>query len=197
MSNIGTAGRVTLIALSIPLGCLLVALGALLLLSQGRPKPFLDDKGKALPNSVSEKIHVSINGAQQGMFIKGKDAGNPVLLFLHGGTAMPEYFLTQNYPTGLDDYFTVCWWDRRGAGLSYSPDIPPATMTLEQSISDTLAVTNYLRNRFHKDKIYLMGHSGGSLIGIQAAARASELYYAYVAALEAAERRKTNIRYSR
>ena len=180
MARIGTAGRVILIALSIPLGCLLVAWGALLLLSQGKPKPFLDDKGKTLPNSISEKIHVSINGVQQGMFIKGKDAGNPVLLFLHGGTAMPEYFLTQNYPTGLDDYFTVCWWDRRGAGLSYSPDIPAATMTLEQSISDTLEVTNYLRSRFHKDKIYLMGHSGGSLIGIQAAARASELYYAYI-----------------
>ena len=53
-------------------------------------------------------------------------------------------------------------------------------MTLEQAISDTLEVTNYLRNRFHRDKIFLMAHSGGSLIGIQAAARAPELYYAYV-----------------
>src|SRR6187549_348329 len=53
-------------------------------------------------------------------------------------------------------------------------------MNLEQMISDTLELTNYLRQRFDKDKIYLMGHSGGSFIGIQAAARSPELYYAYI-----------------
>ena len=93
---------------------------------------------------------------------------------------MPEYWLTQRYPTGLEDYFTVVWWEQRGAGLSYSADIPPETMTAEQLISDTLEVTNYLRHRFGKEKIYLMAHSWGSYIGIQAAARAPELYYAYI-----------------
>ena len=53
-------------------------------------------------------------------------------------------------------------------------------MTLEQFIVDTLEVTNYLRKRFGKEKIYLMGHSGGTFIGIQTAARAPELYYAYI-----------------
>ena len=53
-------------------------------------------------------------------------------------------------------------------------------MNLEQMISDTLEVTKYLRQRFGQDKIYLMGHSGGSFIGIQAAARAPELYHAYI-----------------
>ena len=93
---------------------------------------------------------------------------------------MPDYFLTQRYPTGLEDYFTVVWWEQRGSGISYSTDIAPETMTVEQLISDTLAVTNYLRNRFGQEKIYLMGHSGGTFIGIQAAARAPELYYAYI-----------------
>ena len=90
-------------------------------------------------------------------------------------TSLPE-----KYPTGLEDDFTVVWWEQRGSGLSYSADIPPETMTLEQMISDTLEVTNYLRQRFGKEKIYLMGHSGGTFIGIQAAARAPELYYAYI-----------------
>jgi pimeloyl-ACP methyl ester carboxylesterase len=177
MARISKAGRILLTLVSIVLGCALVLLVVLLALSPGNPKPFLDGKGKALAGSISEKVHVNINGVQQGMFIMGRNTGNPVLLFLHGGTAMPEYFLTQNYPTGLENYFTVCWWDRRGAGLSY---IQPETLTLEQSISDTLEVTNYLRNRFHKDKVYLMAHSGGSLIAVQAAARAPELYNAYI-----------------
>ena len=131
-----------------------------------------------MPGSISEKIHVSINGVEQGMFIKGRDAGDPVLLYLHGG--MPDYFLTERYPTGLDDYFTVVWWEQRGSGLSYRADIPPETVTPEQLVADTLEVTNYLRERFGRDKIYLMGHSGGTFIGIQAAARAPELYHAYI-----------------
>jgi pimeloyl-ACP methyl ester carboxylesterase len=115
---------------------------------------------------------------EQGMFIVSKDATHPVLLYLHGG--MPDYFLTQKYPTGFEDYFTVVWWEQRGSGLSYSTDIPPESITVEQMISDTLAVTNYLRHRFDQEKIYLMGHSGGTFIGIQAAARAPELYQAYI-----------------
>src|SRR4030042_1777046 len=127
------------------------------------------------------------------MFIMRRDIGNPVLLFLHGGTAMPEYFLTHNYPTDLEQFFTVCWWDRRGAGLSYRSGISPETMTLEQLISDTLEVTKYLQNRFHKDKIFLMAHSGGSLIGIQAAARAPDFYYAYIGVAQMSYQLKSEI----
>jgi len=150
----------------------------LLAFSPGKPHPFLDENGSPLAGGISEKIFININGVEQGMFIKSKDLSHPVLLYLHGG--MPDYFLTQNYPTGLDDYFTVIWWEQRGSGISYSSTIPSETMTLEQMISDTLEVTNYLRNRFGKEKIYLMGHSGGTFIGIQAAAKAPELYYAYI-----------------
>jgi pimeloyl-ACP methyl ester carboxylesterase len=173
------AGQIMLTTLSILLAGLLILVGVLQFWSYpGKPRPFVDENGHPLAGSLSEKVFVKINGIDQGMFIKSKDATNPVLLYLHGG--MPDYFLTERYPTGLEDYFTVVWWEQRGSGISYSPDIPRETMTLDQMISDTLEVTNYLRNRFHKEKIYLMGHSGGTFIGIQAAARAPELYYAYV-----------------
>lgn len=161
------------------LACILILVGVLQLWSYpGKPQPFVDENGNPLAGSISEKIFVNINGVEQGMFIKSKDVNNPVLLYLHGG--MPDYFLAQRYPTGLEDYFTVAWWEQRGSGISYSADIPPETMTLEQMISDTLEVTNYLLHRFGKERIYLMGHSGGTFIGIQAAARAPELYYAYI-----------------
>ena len=167
------------IAISGVLVSVLLLVGLLLLWSPGRPTQFLDASGTPLQGSISEKIHVTINGVEQGMFIKGKDVSNPVLLYLHGG--MPDYFLTQDYPTGLDEYFTVVWWEQRGSGLSYSSDIPPESVNPDQLVSDTVSVTNYLRSRFAQDKIYLMGHSGGTFIGIQAAAQASELYHAYVA----------------
>jgi len=152
----------------------------MLVWSPGEPKPFLDKNGEVMAGSISEKIYVSINGVEQGMFIKSKNKANPVLLFLHGGPGMPEYYLTRSYPTGLEDYFTVCYWEQRGAGLSYSSDILLETLTEEQLISDTLEVTDYLCRRFDQEKIYLMAHSWGSYIGIQAAAQAPERYNAYI-----------------
>jgi pimeloyl-ACP methyl ester carboxylesterase len=170
--------RIMLAIISILLACMLILVGVLQLWSPGKPTPFVDENGSPLAGSLSEKIRVTINGVEQGMFIKSKDATQPVLLYLHGG--MPDYFLTQRYPTGLEDYFTVVWWEQRGSGISYNDSISKESITLEQLISDTLAVTNYLRNRFHQDKIYLMAHSGGTFFGIQAAARAPELYAAYI-----------------
>ncbi len=144
----------------------------------GRPKPFPDEGGHPLPDSISEKVRVRINGFEQGMFLRGKDRTRPVLLYLHGG--MPEYFLTERYPTGLESEFVVCWWEQRGAGLSYRPGMSLESVTVEQLVADTLALTTILRRRFGKDRIYLMGHSGGSFIGMHAAARAPELYHAYI-----------------
>ena len=164
--------------ISIVMAGMLLLAGVLLALSPGKPQPFVDETGKPLAGSISEKVFVDINGVKQGMFIQSKDASHPVLLYLHGG--MPDYFLTQKYPTGLEDLFTVVWWEQRGSGISYSPDIPTESITQEQLIADTLALTNYLRERFQQDKIYLMGHSGGTFIGIQAAAQAPELYHAYI-----------------
>ena len=168
-----------LITLSVVLICIFILAGILRTFSPGKPEPVLDDSGSPLAGSLSEKTFVTINGVRLGMFIRSRDTANPVLLYLHGG--MPDYFLTRKYPTGLEDLFTVVWWEQRGSGLSFSPGIPPESMTLEQMISDTKEVTNYLRHRFGKEKIFLMGHSGGTFIAIQTAAQAPELYHAYIA----------------
>ncbi len=149
--------------------------------SPGKPKPFLGWNGEPIPGSISEKIFVKINGVEQGMFIKGKDKTKPVLLFLHGGPGMPEYAVSREYPIVLEEHFTVCWWEQRGAGLSYSSGISHETLTFDQLIADLLEVSNYLRKRYNQEKIYLMAHSGGTFIGIQAAAMAPELFHAYLA----------------
>ncbi len=164
---------------SIALGGVLLLAGTPLLWgSPRRPRPLVDEGGNPLAGSISEKAFFDINGLQQGMFIKGRSAKNPVLLYLHGG--MPEYFLTERHPIGLEDRFTVVWWEQRGSGLSYRPTIPRGTITSELMISDTVALTNRLRERFGQEKIYLMGHSGGTFVAVQAAARAPHLYHAYI-----------------
>lgn len=163
----------------------------LIIVSPGTPAPFLDKDGKPLPNSLSEKTFITINGSRQGMFIKSKDLSNPVLLYIHGG--IPDYFLTQQYPTGMEEYFTVVWWDMRGMGLSFDPNIRKDTMTTDLLVSDVLEVTKYLRERFHQDKIYLMGHSGGTFYGMLAINRAPEYYHAYIAIAQMTNQLKSEI----
>lgn len=140
-----------------------------------------------------EKVFVRVNGVRQGMFIKSTDAAAPVLLFLHGGPGMPELFLDRTHPTGLENDFTVCWWEQRGAGVSCSRDIPRESMTTEQLIRDTIAVTDHLRERFGRERIYLLGHSWGSFLGIQAAARAPERYHAYIGMGQVAHQQRSEV----
>lgn len=74
-----------------------------------------------LQGSATRKIRVRLNGAMQGMFIQGESPGKPVLLFVHGGPGMPEYWLTQRYPFHLDELFTVAWWNSVAQGSRMSP----------------------------------------------------------------------------
>lgn len=169
---------IMLIILSILLTCILIIAGALFIMSPGKLKPFVDKSEAPIAGSISEKTFLTIGGVRQGMIIQSKNIENPVLLYLHGG--IPDYFLSNNYPTGLEDYFTVVWWDQRGAGLSYNTNIQQDSITLELLISDTKEVTNYLCKRFGQEKIYIMGRSGGSFIGVHVVAQAPELYHAYI-----------------
>jgi pimeloyl-ACP methyl ester carboxylesterase len=152
----------------------------LLIVSPGKPAAILDQKSEHVKGSISEKVFVKIGGVQQGMFIRSRDLNNPVLLFVHGGPSFSEYFLVDKYPTGIENYFTVCYWEERGGGLSYSPEVTSESMTMDQLASDAIEVTNYLRERFKKEKIYLMAHSGGTAFAVEAAASHPELFYAYV-----------------
>ncbi len=167
-----------LITVSLLVLSVLVLVGTIYVNSSGRPQPFLDKDGRPLAGSISEKVFVEINGVKQGMFIKGQRLSNPVLLYVHGG--MPDFFLTQAYPTGLENHFTVVWWEQRGTGISYVDRIDPETLNSRQLIEDTKTLSRYLCQRFGCEKIYLMGHSGGAFIGLQVAAETPELYHAYI-----------------
>jgi len=168
-------GRTMLVTLGIALAAILVlATGVLLALSPGTlPAP----DG---PEGVSEKVFADINGVRQGMFLRGRDRDNPVILYVHGGPGVPTYFLAEKTAATLEASFTVCYWEQRGAGLSWSADLDPATITTAQLVDDTVAVARYLADRFGQDKILLVGHSWGSFLAIQAAAQNPDLFLAYI-----------------
>jgi len=161
---------------------LLISFLFLFVNSPGKLDPLTDEQGHEITGSITEKSKIEIGGIEQGFFIRSENPENPVILFLHGGPGSPE--LSMMIPTEkserLEKYFTVCWWEQRGSGLSYSNDIDKSTMTDKQMIEDTREITEYLMKRFKKDKIYLIGHSWGTYLGIKTIEKYPHLYSAYI-----------------
>lgn len=143
-------------------------------------EPILDDDGSVLTGSVAELRSIDVNGHDLHLMVRGHDTDNPVLLFLAGGPGGSEMGAMRNHLPDLEKYFTVVTWDQRGAGKSYNQLDPTDTTSAEGYVNDTVAVTDYLRERFNQDKIYLMGQSWGSTLGVLAVQQHPDRYVAFI-----------------
>ena len=104
---------------------------------------------------------------KQFITIRGKNKDNPVILYLHGGPLSPDSYVSYLFSNDLiDDYTFVCW-DQRGCGRTYvaNDDKSNATVSFEQALDDVDVLTDYLLDRFGQDKIIIIGHSYGSILG--------------------------------
>jgi len=164
------------------LGIATLAVLALLagLLRPASTDPILDADGDPVPGSIAELVDVPIGGHDQSIMLRGVSADAPVLLFLEGGPGGTGIGRIRNSGEALEQSFVVATWDQRGTGKSYDALEPVSTMTLDQMVQDTLAVTAYLRERFDEEKIYLVGSSWGTTIGTLAVQRSPEQFHAYV-----------------
>lgn len=144
--------------------------------------PIVGADGDGIPGSIAELTTVDINGHDLTMLIRGHSTANPVLLFLAGGPGGSEMGAMRNHLSALEERFTVVTWDQRGTGHSYDQLDPTDTITLAGAVDDTIAVTNYLRDRFDQETIYLLGQSWGSTLGVLAVQEQPELYTAFIGA---------------
>lgn len=143
-----------------------------------------------IPSSGISRIErTTLGGVEQAFLIQSENPQNPLLLFIHGGPSMPipgvscrsaDYALAVS-TKNLVKHFTVVFWDQRGTGMSYSKNIPSESMTVEQFIQDADELTDYLRLQFNHEKLYLAGHSWGTIIALSLAARHPEKFHSYTA----------------
>lgn len=125
---------------------------------------------------------LNINDAEQWVHIRGRDKDNPILLFIHGGPGMPHIGWFDAIQRPWEDYFTVVQWDQRQTGKSYAPVKKIGhTVSHQQMISDAESVVAYLRQRFSTNKIFIMGTSYGTYIGMHLINRHPDWFHAYVA----------------
>lgn len=150
------------------------------LLRPASTEPVVGAAGEPVPGGVARIDQVRIGGHDQDIMIRGASEDAPVLLFLEGGPGGTAIGRIRNSGTALEETFVVATWDQRGAGKSYDALEPASTLTVDQMVDDTLAVTNYLRKRFDEQKVYLVGSSWGTILGTLAVQRAPELFSAYV-----------------
>lgn len=146
----------------------------------GYTQEITDDDATVLPNSIAVLESISLGGMDQWILMRGHNTDNPVLLWLHGGPGSSQMPIAHAIDTELERAFIMVHWDQRGAGKSNPSDFDEQTMTYEQFISDTHQLTAYLKERFGKEKIYLLGHSWGTQIGLEVVSRYHDDYHGYI-----------------
>ena len=126
----------------------------------------------------TERVH--LGGVEQWISLRSDNPDNPILLFLHGGPGTAQIFWSRKSQRSLEKDFIVVNWDQRGAGRSYHSNLDKAEMTIPRFVTDCEELIEYLLKRFRQERIFLVGHSWGSILGIELAAQRPDLLWAYI-----------------
>lgn len=135
------------------------------------------------PTGIQENYKTRIGGIDQWLSVRGQDRANPVILFVHGGPASPLMPTMWQFQRPIEEYFTVVNWDQRAAGKTYR-EVPPEsiseTIHIPRYVDDAIEVAEHIRAKYGSRKLILMGHSWGTVVGMGAALKRPDLFYAYV-----------------
>lgn len=116
-------------------------------------------------DGVQEAAYLPIGGIEQYIRVRGRSCANPVLLVLHGGPGSTLGATACRWQGALEAAFTVVHWDQRGSGNTYYRDPAAPPPTVERLLSDLDELVDALRARYGRDRLFLLGHSWGSLLG--------------------------------
>jgi pimeloyl-ACP methyl ester carboxylesterase len=130
---------------------------------------------------IASLEQVDLNGYPQWVLLRGRNKSKPLLLYVHGGPGSAEMALAHRSMPLLEEHFVCVNWDQRGAGKSFAPGPDPRTMKISRFVDDAIALIELLRARFQQDKVYLVGHSWGTVLAMKVAAARPDLLHALVA----------------
>lgn len=131
--------------------------------------------------ALDEVLDIPVNGDIQNIHIRTNSKSNPVLLFVHGGpgTCDRSWVMPVQSPRLADNFTMVCW-DQRMAGKSYKKERADEPMSLDQVVEDMHDVVCYLSERFGQQKIFIVGHSWGTILSVLYLKKFPETIKAYV-----------------
>ena len=130
---------------------------------------------------LDTKEKIVANGESYYLRIRTQNTSHPVVLFLHGGCGAADRAFIMKWNSPLAKACTMVAWDQRGAGIAYNPKTAKTeVLTKELYIQDTHNVVEYLKARFHQEKIVIVGHSFGSELGVWYTQRFPENVQSYV-----------------
>lgn len=157
-----------------------VLTGGYILVSQmtASTPPIIDEFGKPVKESIAQLQQVNLNGRKEWVSIRGENKDKPVLLFLAGGPGGTQLAAVRHDLSELEKHFIVVGWDQPGSGKSY--DSGGKSLTVDTYIEDGYALTQYLCEQFGQKKIYMLGESWGSALGIILAAKYPDSYHAVI-----------------
>ena len=186
INNLG--GRMTLLVV------LIVFLAVFVFASQwtAYTPQITDNNGAEVQGSIASVEKVRLGNTEQWLIIRGEDVNKPVLLFLSGGPGGSEAARVLRFNKALEKDFVVVIWEQRGCGKSFPSFRPVSDLTMEQYTSDIVALSEMLRKRFDEEKIYLLGHSWGTIIGVRAVQERPDLFHAYIGSAQMVDVRETD-----
>ena len=159
---------------------LIVLTGGFMIFSQitASTPPIKDELGNPVERSIAELGQVNLNGREEWISVRGHNSENPVLLFLAGGPGGTQMAAVRHDLSELEKHFVVVVWDQPGSGKSYNAG--NESLTVETYIEDGYDLTQYLCEQFQQEKIYLVGESWGSALGIFLAGEYPDSYHAMI-----------------
>lgn len=150
----------------------------------GKTEPITDQNGNVVKGSISEMEEIELGGVKQWIVTRAESQNNPIILLLSGGPGGTEMGRFLKFNKDLEKDFIVVNWEQRGSGKSYSAIENREDMNVDQYVSDINELTNYLKEKYNKEKIYLLGHSWGTIIGTKAVQKYPEQFHAYIGAAQ-------------
>ena len=131
--------------------------------------------------SIDSEESVTIGGIKQFITLKGKDRSLPLLLFLHGGPGGSVMSYADKFTDQLQQHFVVIQWDQRETGKTRELNPSPVPLSLSLFQDDTKELIDTLLKRFQRKRLYVAGHSWGTVLGFHIARRYPDLLFALLA----------------